>query len=103
MFVNRFIYVSVLPGAVLLRKQEMFLTLFFGACLLALINADAKRALLASIIGLLLPIAEYICIKFNMWKYNEDYKQYTVPLWLWFGWAIVALFVIDVNKYVRTL
>lgn len=98
MIVHNLVYVSVLPGAVLLRKQEVILTIFFGVCLAILIANDPNRLLLAAIIGLLLPLAEYVCIRYDMWEYNKNHRTFKVPLWLWFGWAIVALFIVDVNQ-----
>ena len=82
-----------------LRKQETSVALLHILFLCILMQIHGPRlVMLALFVGALMALIEFVCIKyFDMWKYN--FTNNTIPVWLPFTWAIVALFIIDLFKH----
>ena len=91
------LYASMLAIVLLFKNKEVIVTGLLAILYGLLCSMHTRIAIITSIIiGTLMPIAEYICIKRDIWVYKH--AKYTIPTWLPFGWAIVALFTIDVYR-----
>lgn len=89
-------YVATFVLAVSLRVHEVILTLGLVPIYLFLLTLHTPAQRIASVlVGVLLPIVEYVCIRYDMWKYTT-HQYMDVPIWLPLLWAITSLFIMDV-------
>lgn len=100
---NIIIYFIILLAALsvwFIKNEEVILILHlvFLLSLIYLLNINPINIILFSIC---LTIALYVSSKyFNLFKFNNEYTTYTIPLWIPFTWAIVGIFayyVINLN------
>lgn len=104
---NIIIYFIILLAAlsVWFIKNEEFITvlhLVFLILLVYLLNINPINIIIFSIC---LTTALYISARyFNLFKFSREYTNYTIPLWIPFTWAIVAIFaylVLNLNLIKR--
>jgi len=92
------LYIATFLTVITLKNKELFIAGMLAIIYSVLCALHDRVSIITSIIvGIALPIAEYICIKRGIWKYNG--VKYSIPLWLPIGWAIVTMFVIDMYRY----
>jgi len=89
-------------SAIAMKDSERWIA-FIHAIILAIVcilsNNPYHTAVYATIIGVIMALAEYICIMYGMWEYKKT--EFTIPIWLPFTWAIVAVFASDVYTFTK--
>lgn len=86
-------YIIILLLIICFRKNEWDLLLFLSLSFIIIVNlykVDIPKVL---ILSTLFYIVEYICVRYNVWKYN--YTIYYIPYWLFFAWALAIVFIIQ--------
>lgn len=103
--INLFIYAIVFFTVLCLaRRYEMFCTVIILICYTSLLythNFDKIVCVQSILIGIVMPILEYACIKSRTWTYHGSY--YSIPMWLPILWSCVAIFVFDTNNAIKKL
>lgn len=88
-----FLAVCVAIVAFLYRADVVSAALILAVCLVALKfwhkREDVSFLLMGAVLG---PSLEMICVHFNAWQYTQP-TFLGIPLWLPFGWGLVALLV----------
>ena len=96
MFMKISLYAATFLLALSLRKHEvpLALSLVLVYAFLLMLHTPAQR-IASMLIGVILPVVEYVCIRYDMWKYTAP-QYMEIPLWLPLLWAITSLFILDV-------
>jgi len=97
------VYIATYVSAVGLRHHEDLVALIHALLLVAVCALSQQPYVtlaFAIVFGVIMTIAEYICIQYGMWNYNQ--ARYAFPTWLPFTWAIVGVFACDVATYIKT-
>ena len=80
-----------LVTAIGLRQREELSAIVQAGLLVALLCMKRDLIVYAVLAGVIMTCVEFVCIEyFDMWRYTN--AAHTVPLWLPFMWATVAIF-----------
>lgn len=86
------IYIVLLLLILCVRKDEWYMLGLLSLFFLIIVNLYTVNVLKVLILASLFCIVEYICIRYNIWKYN--YTIYCMPYWVFFAWALAIVFII---------
>jgi hypothetical protein len=85
-------YIVILLLILCLRKNECNMLALLSLSFIIIVNLYKVNIPKVLILATLFCIVEYICVRYNIWKYN--YTIYYIPYWLFFAWALAIVFII---------